>query len=219
MPSAVPFPVAQMESPSHYRRKRTASLFSVSSNSSRISFQPPLLEKTVPARTSSHLVYGSFGPTASAEESLSHIRRLSLGGKGLNVFSSSSSARHERPWHDEDADSPLSSGLPSPVIPSIMRTSSSSTLEEGLPSPLLPSTAYIHHNLVAPSSKGKAREEMNPILARLERKSKLLCQKAQCATCGKMGADFPRCGRCSMMWCSRECRMSRGKRHVCNPSK
>jgi len=207
-----------MESSSHYRRKRTASLFSVSSGSSRMSFQPPLLEKTVPARTSSHLVYGSFGPTASAQDSLSHIRRLSLGGKGSNVFSSSSLVRHNPPWHDEDADSPLSSGVSSPVIPSIMRTSSSSTLDDGLPSPLLPSMPYVHQNLVAPSRKGKAKDEMNPILARLERKSRLLCQKAQCATCGKTGADFPRCGRCSMMWCSRECRMSGGKRHVCNPS-
>jgi len=204
----------RVDTPSHYRRKRTASIMTVSSTRSGISIQPPFLEQTVPARTSSPTIYGSFTPTASAKESLSHIRNSSSGAKAYNV---SSLARHDRFWLDEDTDSPLSSGIPSPVIPSIMRTSSSSTLEGGLPSPLLPSMTYPYQMLVAPSPKGKAKEEMNPILARLERKSKLLSQKAQCAACGKVGADFPRCGRCNMMWCSRECRMSGGKRHVCNP--
>ncbi|KAF9447584.1 hypothetical protein P691DRAFT_802161 [Macrolepiota fuliginosa MF-IS2] len=57
--------------------------------------------------------------------------------------------------------------------------------------------------------------DLHPILAKLEKESKLCKVKARCSTCGKIGAGFPVCGRCGEMWCSRECRIGEGRRHVC----
>ncbi|OAX41563.1 hypothetical protein K503DRAFT_481999 [Rhizopogon vinicolor AM-OR11-026] len=54
----------------------------------------------------------------------------------------------------------------------------------------------------------------HPVLKAVERASKLSYHTV-CATCLKTGRSFPRCPRCGDMWCSRECRMQGGKRHVC----
>ncbi|KIY45597.1 hypothetical protein FISHEDRAFT_61000 [Fistulina hepatica ATCC 64428] len=66
------------------------------------------------------------------------------------------------------------------------------------------SAAALHHS-----------SDMNPILAKLERKSRLCAQSLRCATCGRRGAGFPKCPRCGDSWCSRECRLFGGKRHAC----
>ena len=61
-----------------------------------------------------------------------------------------------------------------------------------------------------------AKTNLHPVLANLERKSKLISPKADfCSTCKKPGRDFPRCGKCQNMWCSRECRLMGGRRHFC----
>lgn len=57
---------------------------------------------------------------------------------------------------------------------------------------------------------------LNCALAEVEKQSRLRT-RCQCGVCGKMGSDFPRCPRCGMTWCSRECRISdAGKtKHTC----
>lgn len=55
---------------------------------------------------------------------------------------------------------------------------------------------------------------LHPILKAVESASKL-SYRTICVACLKPGKDFPRCPRCGDMWCSRECRMQGGKRHVC----
>ncbi len=68
------------------------------------------------------------------------------------------------------------------------------------------------------SSPIKATRDRNPssgILARMERESKFCTQMVYCSTCGKSGQDYPRCGKCGVLWCSRTCRLMAGKRHVC----
>ncbi|TFK27740.1 hypothetical protein FA15DRAFT_666212 [Coprinopsis marcescibilis] len=62
----------------------------------------------------------------------------------------------------------------------------------------------------------KRRSDLHPVLARMERSSKFCAQKMECSTCRKPGRDFPKCGKCQKMWCSRECRLVGGKRHVCS---
>lgn len=59
--------------------------------------------------------------------------------------------------------------------------------------------------------------DLHPVLARLERESRLCTQMVYCSTCQKPGLDYPRCGKCGVMWCSRTCRLVAGKRHVCPP--
>ena len=58
-------------------------------------------------------------------------------------------------------------------------------------------------------------EELHPILARLEERSRLCVKLTQCTTCRKQGSDFPRCPKCGDTWCSRPCRLMGGKRHIC----
>ncbi|TRM60512.1 hypothetical protein BD626DRAFT_571585 [Schizophyllum amplum] len=85
----------------------------------------------------------------------------------------------------------------------------------------------LHHKSAPPSrpnqtlrngaphpSHRQTESDMHPILARLERESRV-CAGVVCATCGCSGQGFPKCPRCSQQWCSRECRMPGGKRHVC----
>ncbi|KIM28451.1 hypothetical protein M408DRAFT_329505 [Serendipita vermifera MAFF 305830] len=61
-----------------------------------------------------------------------------------------------------------------------------------------------------------------PSLAAVESNSRLMRAKIVCATCGEVGPDFPRCGRCSEAWCSRSCRVEANKvsggKHRCSPS-
>ncbi|KAF9241183.1 hypothetical protein BU15DRAFT_87392 [Melanogaster broomeanus] len=56
--------------------------------------------------------------------------------------------------------------------------------------------------------------KLHPVLEAVEKSSKL-SYRTTCSTCLKSGRDFPRCPRCNDMWCSRECRLQGGKRHVC----
>lgn len=60
-------------------------------------------------------------------------------------------------------------------------------------------------------------KSLNPALAAVEHASRLRT-RCICVVCGKPGADFPKCPRCGVSWCTRECRMSEkatlGK-HVC----
>lgn len=88
-----------------------------------------------------------------------------------------------------------------PPTPSVRRRKSSCSR---IPSPKLDN-----------SSGPSAFTDLHPVLARLERDSKFFKAKVRCSTCGKTGAGFPMCGRCGEMWCSRECRVGNGKRHVC----
>jgi hypothetical protein len=74
-----------------------------------------------------------------------------------------------------------------------------------------------------PSSPTKATtrdvnsSDLHPVLARLEKESRLCTQMVYCSTCRKPGHDYPRCGKCGVMWCSRTCRLVAGKRHICPP--
>ncbi|KAF8073786.1 hypothetical protein FPV67DRAFT_1666534 [Lyophyllum atratum] len=201
-------------SPSRPRyRKRTLSVTSVSSVQSRITLDFPKAEPALVApRIRTHSAYGSFTPTPSARTSLDHLSRPSTQWPSLFRL-----PRHPRRpshlWVDEN-DSALSSGTSSPTIPSFSRTAS--------PGPTLPPSLSLPPTFQTSTLKEprqghirKQSNELNPILAKLERKSKLLTKKVYCATCNKVGSDYPKCGRCEAMWCSRECRMIGGKRHVC----
>ncbi|RDB18012.1 hypothetical protein Hypma_000854 [Hypsizygus marmoreus] len=160
---------------SHPRfRKRTVSLSSVSSGLSQITLDFPKTEPSVvTVQTRAHTVYGAFTPTASARTSLDTIKRISSRSHTFSFHGLQGPPR--RPIYHWD-DSPPSSGPSSPTIPSFSRTASSSSIL--LPPSTLPLTFH--------GSKELARErtsnanEMNSILAKLERKSKLLTQKVQC---------------------------------------
>ncbi|KAJ7777302.1 hypothetical protein B0H16DRAFT_953612 [Mycena metata] len=50
------------------------------------------------------------------------------------------------------------------------------------------------------------RSRIHPALETLERESRVGTGRVVCAACAKPGANFPRCARCSKMFCSRGCR-------------
>ena len=63
--------------------------------------------------------------------------------------------------------------------------------------------------------------KIDPLLAALEAASRVNV-KSRCAVCGKSGVNFPKCNKCSMTFCSRDCRIASGGeeglklgKHVC----
>ncbi|KAF8917116.1 hypothetical protein CPB85DRAFT_1453163 [Mucidula mucida] len=211
--------------PLRRERKRTLSTLStVSARSSKVSVQSKADPSVVVASRLGHEdAYGAFAPTAPATSTLHQFTKSSNSGGFFRGRSrptlpwlNSSVSRVENPWNSSTIDSPSS-------IPSISRTSSlSDTSEYTTPLPDTPSdTASLHRFVMYPKKHHHHTipTALNPILAALERKSKLCTFKAHCATCGKPGNDYPRCGRCGETWCSRECRTHGGKRHVCVQTK
>lgn len=59
--------------------------------------------------------------------------------------------------------------------------------------------------------------KIDPLLAALEAASRVNV-KSKCAVCGIQGINFPKCHRCDMTFCSRDCRMASGGeagKHIC----
>ncbi|KAI6015572.1 hypothetical protein BKA83DRAFT_2082597 [Pisolithus microcarpus] len=134
-------------------------------------------------------VYGSFTATMPAADWMRSSLKIKIPVQGKQ--------QHAGIHWDNDTppDSPLSfSQIDSCGSPSISRTS------------LPPDPAWDESPRKPPAEIHK----LHPVLEGLERKSRVSCS-SQCSTCLKSGRDFPRCGRCGQMWCSRDCRLQGGK--------
>ncbi|KAF8158377.1 hypothetical protein B0H34DRAFT_453278 [Crassisporium funariophilum] len=184
-------------------RTRTSSIFSTCSG---ISFKSAFEVSKGPTtvfvsqRPEKHEAYGSFIPLRSATSSLksfvsdpsSYVSQFPPKRRRTTSYNIRTSLASS--WEDPDAP-------PSPGVPYITRTLPSS--------PIFPSSpSSSRHSL-------NTRSDLHPILAKLERKSRLCTKTVHCSTCRKTGTDFPRCGKCGEMWCSRSCRLVGGKRHAC----
>jgi len=204
-------------------RKRTFSLLSVSSSrSSKITLD---LSKATPsvldtARPEKQDAFGAFVPTSSASESLICIAHSS--GKSF-VSQLRPHSLHRPPHHifPESPKSEPSSGPSSPTtsesyVPFISRTSSSYSDSCVSTPPTSPSTSTFNFDVVSANQKETANADLDPVLATLEKSSRFCKRKAYCATCYKPGTSYPSCARCGEMWCSRECRLVGGKKHVCS---
>ena len=201
--------------PSH-RRSRTLSQFSVSSESSKLTFDS---SKLATITIGSYNASGSFSPTTSAKASLISIKGPSRKWPSLDLPLS------KQPlvplWHGDEVESPppspetaspsspssplsIKSSLSS--IPSISRTSSSFSASDAL-----------SERKPKASLAGEGRHnKLHPVLAACEKMSRVSSQ-AVCSTCMKPGYDYPRCAKCGDMWCSRACRLRDGvKRHICS---
>ncbi|KAF8842173.1 hypothetical protein BDN67DRAFT_966162 [Paxillus ammoniavirescens] len=186
-------------------RTRSTSHSSVTSQSSMLSIYDKIYQGSPVAEpTEGHTnAYGSFTTTVPAAFWLrTHLK--------LNI------PNLRRPDYDYDTppDSPLSFFHPltsSRRSPSITRTLSTdydwdgpSTSSPSSPSPSAPASPQMDNKHTG----------LRPVLETVERSSRL-SYRTVCATCMKTGRDFPRCARCGDMWCSRECRLQGGKKHVC----
>lgn len=180
-------------------RTRTSSLLSVSSTVSLGSiFEIAKAQSTsgVSQQPERHEAYGSFVPLRSATPTLrtfvsypaSPIFRVPKKRRRV-TFDDRILVFSPEFWEPAEEQAP-------PQIPYITHTTPSSQLGSPTTSPSV--------------------NELHPILARMERKSKLCAQIVQCSTCKKPGRDFSRCPRCSDIWCSRPCRLVGGKRHTCS---
>jgi len=188
------------------RRKRTVSLSSVSSAQPKITLGVADGDAAlVPLYLSVAETRGSFIPTPSARAALQCVQNLSM--PIARPFGFTYQKRPRFVWSDDD--SPSSSGPPSPTI----HHTASPFSEAHSPASTSSTTLVDPHS---PSLGRKSSSELDPILAKLERKSRLLSQGVRCSTCRKTGSGYPKCGRCNAMWCSRECRLEGGKRHVCS---
>lgn len=173
---------------------------STSTNSSRVfAVSHPRVASEVPIK---HSAWGSFVPLASATSTLRAIAAYDS-----QYYDDEFEGSHSEMESDAESDGPEyhpQSHFAPPVaqVPLITRTPISS---QRPPSP----------DSAASSIRNGSDSELHPVLARLERSSKFCAQGMTCSTCRKPGRDFPACGRCRQMWCSRECRLRGGKRHVC----
>ncbi|KAH6912936.1 hypothetical protein BKA70DRAFT_1184309 [Coprinopsis sp. MPI-PUGE-AT-0042] len=201
------------------RRRRTMSILSTSSclsTTSTSSVSSTLLSDPSPASEVSERssVWGSFVPLTSASNSL---RSLAAVRRYRNSCSSADqseeafeiSIEKSRPY-----GSLFSRGQSPSKVPLITRTLSTNPT----PRPPSPDSSASSINQDVVVNRG-SKNSLHPVLARMERSSKFCVQKKVCSTCRKPGRDFPQCGRCQQMWCSRECRLVGGKRHVCPGSK
>lgn len=202
--------------PIHLRSRSRASTLSMSSTASRFSIASSSKAEAVPAvLLKDSGVLGSFAVTSPAHHSL------------RKVLSSSSRRRIPFLWlldtrscRSDEADQVDSDG-----IPTISRTPSTYSCSDSersaspvsVASPILTSEPSIN-NQHLPSSVGLRQQpstsKLNHLLAKAERTSKFRTI-TECSACGKAGLDYPKCPRCEEMWCSRECRLQGGKRHVC----
>ncbi|KAJ7746751.1 hypothetical protein DFH07DRAFT_588294 [Mycena maculata] len=127
------------------------------------------------------------------------------------------------PWA-EDVDSPPASPTCSVASgPSITRTASPFEGGRGA----IPPGWGARGGYAQREEKGQERPEhtvkgldgphpnLHPVLDTLERRSRVGTGRVVCGACGKPGANFPRCPRCTQMWCSRPCRMA--PIHQCGP--
>ncbi|KIK96472.1 hypothetical protein PAXRUDRAFT_305896 [Paxillus rubicundulus Ve08.2h10] len=187
-------------------RTRSTSHSSVTSQSSMLSIYDKIHQGSPVAEpTEGHTnAYGSFTTTAPAAFWLrTHLK--------LNI------PNMRRPDDDYDTppDSPLSFFHPlssSRRSPSITRTLSTGYYGWDEPSTSSPSSP----SLSAPASPLMDHKNtgLHPVLEAVEKGSKF-SYRTVCATCMKAGRDFPRCAHCGDMWCSRECRLQGGKKHIC----
>jgi len=212
--------------PSH-GRSRTLSQFSITfSRTSKISFD---LRKACPTSTV-NAVTGSCNaqssPSASASASLRslagpHSSREQTSLRGLQrkkcpmpgmTVDTALSAHSSLETSPSSPSSSLSTKSSKSSIRSISRTSSTSCVSD-IPS-TAPSSAVPSK---PPSLKAKTQcTQLHPVLAACERRSKM-SSRTVCATCMKVGYDYPKCAKCGEMWCSRVCRLrDGGKRHICS---
>jgi len=182
-----------LNGPNRRTRTRTSSLLSVSSTVSLGSiFEIAKAQPTsgVSQQPERHEAYGSFIPLRSATPTLQTF----IPYRASTTFHA---PKKRRRVTFDDRISVLSAEFWEPA--------------EEHSSPKAP---YITRT--APPMKSSSANDLHPILAQLERKSRLCTQKVQCSTCKKTGCDFPYCPRCGDMWCSRPCRLVGGKRHICS---
>jgi hypothetical protein len=212
--------------PSRYR-ERSISLISMPSSRSKkllidIPKTPPTSVLTVRPGPSDAI--GSFTTTSSAS---AFLQKLAFSNAVLRPTHRHVQHRRQKScpapvWTHDDISpsrspsaptSPISMDSPQLSPPSISRTSSSFSPSDN-ESAATSQTALSDSLSLGEKKQATEFNKINPILASLERKSRL-CSRTICVTCSKTGLDFPKCAKCGDMWCSRACRLKGGKRHVC----
>jgi len=215
-------------------RKRTLSLYSISSSrsssSSHIALELPKAAPTssVVLRPINYVANGSFTTTSSARATLRRLassdvyggseRSASPRGKMRSIWDMGYGEQSSEPTSPSSSSTPISIHSHD-TVPSISRTASSFYPSYNVSNSSSSSALsdLSSHPLPSPyaSRKNSFNATKPTALECLEKKSKF-CTKNTCSTCKQTGLDFPRCGRCGEMWCSRECRLRNGaKKHVC----
>lgn len=159
---------------------------------------PPL--PTVCSRPDIEQAYGSFIPVRSAAKCLRDFA-------GDHTTSPPRIPKKRRRVTFQETSSPVSSD-DDDIHPSLtISYQNRPSPEKGYQSPVMSIKV----------SQDSSPAGIHPILAKLEKDSKFCTQMVFCSTCEQPGRDYPRCGKCGVMWCSRTCRLVAGKRHICHP--
>ncbi|KAM5535045.1 hypothetical protein V8D89_011273 [Ganoderma adspersum] len=99
------------------------------------------------------------------------------------------------------------------------RTRSSARSSSRSPSIDSLDTASSSEAPATPKTQSMLSQDLPPVTAspleELERSSRFRVP-CVCMTCKRAGANYPSCGKCGDMWCSRECRTGAARTHVCH---
>ncbi len=218
-----------------HSRKRSSSFFSISSTTSSIfDFYHRLTPKAHPSITTtsalrSSSASGSFVPSSTAAAKALQLFLVSDPYEehedllnGQNFRSSRGRGRYSQ--HTSSPTSHLHNQTKGSMPPFITRSLSTSSSRTTSPSPsphrstrssLSHSSSRTHGSSLDAGTRPAVSTDLHPVLARLERDSKFCKTTVKCSACGKSGVNYPRCGRCGDMWCSRECRVGQAKKHAC----
>jgi hypothetical protein len=172
------------------------------------SLKTPPIPSSLTTSVGRNEVHGAFTPTAPA-------------GHSLQCFADIRFVDDEDGWYyvySTDATSDISSvtSTPPPTIRSSLRRTHHAPPIPSISRTYSDSSDSPTATLVGDSPRLKNQTiQLDPVFASLERNSKFCRSSMGCATCGKAGSDFPRCGKCGDMWCSRTCRLNGKARHQC----
>ncbi|KAI1789606.1 hypothetical protein LXA43DRAFT_558970 [Ganoderma leucocontextum] len=99
------------------------------------------------------------------------------------------------------------------------RTRSSARSSSRSPSIDSLDTASSSEAPATPKTQSMLPQDLPPVtvspLEELERSSRFRVP-CVCMTCKRAGSNYPSCGKCGEMWCSRECRTGAARTHVCH---
>ncbi|KAJ7104343.1 hypothetical protein B0H15DRAFT_942339 [Mycena belliarum] len=192
---------AQQPGPKH-RRRRTTSALSISADLESKIVLSSGAQAFTPHRTAHDIAVGAFTLTGSARASLQCF------SPDHPLLSGEFSPTHG--YIDPAARLPMPGDSPpaSPAcsfasIPALSRTSAAFATAEGS------KEGQERTGLgLGPQTMRRTQTRIHPVLYALERDSRMGTGRVACAGCTAKGTNFPRCKKCSQVWCSRECRLS-----------
>ncbi|KAJ7643298.1 hypothetical protein DFH06DRAFT_596695 [Mycena polygramma] len=211
--SAAPVPAPKR--PQHQRRRTLSNTVSISPTGSA----PKI---TLAAQTSTSTSTSAARSAASGAFTLTGCARAALRGLATGTYDDESDSYTDSYTDSDDQYTPrharTRSNYSDKDVPSISRTASPFEERQSVPpgwGARPRGTGKSQKRERSQHREQSQRPRIHAVLESVERGSRVGTGRVVCAACAKPGVNFPRCTRCSKMWCSRACRTAAV--HRCPP--